>query len=85
MVEGTPPNLSWFPRLQAMSLDSHSSGENEQNLMRNLSERLQRNNDLMERLQGQLSNMERTVAYKRHKQHRSLFRNDPYHQDTQVE
>ncbi len=60
-----------------MCLEMHGADEDEQNLMRNLTDRLQRNNDLMERLQSQLSTLEKTVASKRRKQHRSLFRSEP--------
>ena len=76
MLEEAPPDLSWFPRLQAMCLEMHDNAEDEQALIRNLGERLEKNNQLMEVLKSQLNAMERNVASKRRRHHRAALKND---------
>lgn len=54
-------NLDWFPRMRAMSLVS-SEGENEQNEIRNLQEKLDSTMSLVKQLSGQLAELKEQVG-----------------------
>lgn len=58
-------NLDWFPRMRAMSLVS-SEGENEQNEIRNLQEKLESTMSLVKQLSGQLSELKEQVGADEH-------------------
>uniref|UniRef100_A0AAX7VHS9 Inositol 1,4,5-trisphosphate receptor n=1 Tax=Astatotilapia calliptera TaxID=8154 RepID=A0AAX7VHS9_ASTCA len=59
-------NLDWFPRMRAMSLVS-SEGDNEQNEMRSLQEKLENTANLVAQLSGQLAELKEQVeCYFRH-------------------
>uniref|UniRef100_A0A669F4V7 Inositol 1,4,5-trisphosphate receptor n=1 Tax=Oreochromis niloticus TaxID=8128 RepID=A0A669F4V7_ORENI len=53
-------NLDWFPRMRAMSLVS-SEGDNEQNEMRSLQEKLENTANLVAQLSGQLAELKEQV------------------------
>lgn len=53
-------NLEWFPRMRAMSLVS-SEGDNEQNEMRSLQEKLDNTVTLVAQLSGQLAELKEQV------------------------
>ena len=55
-------NLEWFPRMRAMSLVS-SEGDNEQNEMRSLQEKLDSTVTLVSQLSGQLSELKEQVEF----------------------
>uniref|UniRef100_A0A803SZE9 Inositol 1,4,5-trisphosphate receptor n=1 Tax=Anolis carolinensis TaxID=28377 RepID=A0A803SZE9_ANOCA len=54
-------NLDWFPRMRAMSLVSNE-GDNEQNEIRNLQERLESTMSLVKQLSGQLAELKEQVC-----------------------
>lgn len=59
-------NLDWFPRMRAMSLVS-SEGDNEQNEMRSLQEKMENTANLVAQLSGQLAELKEQVeCYFRH-------------------
>lgn len=53
-------NLEWFPRMRAMSLVS-SEGDNEQNEIRSLQEKLDNTVTLVAQLSGQLAELKEQV------------------------
>ena len=55
-------NLEWFPRMRAMSLVS-SEGDNEQNEMRSLQEKLDSTVTLVSQLSSQLSELKEQVEF----------------------
>uniref|UniRef100_A0A671XFD0 Inositol 1,4,5-trisphosphate receptor n=1 Tax=Sparus aurata TaxID=8175 RepID=A0A671XFD0_SPAAU len=55
-------NLEWFPRMRAMSLVS-SEGDNEQNEMRSLQDKLDSTVTLVSQLSGQLSELKEQVEF----------------------
>ncbi|KAG8438565.1 hypothetical protein GDO86_004943 [Hymenochirus boettgeri] len=65
-------NLDWFPRMRAMSLVS-SEGENEQNEIRNLQEKLDSTMSLVKQLSGQLSELKEQMTEQRKNKQRLGF------------
>ncbi|XP_075711890.1 inositol 1,4,5-trisphosphate-gated calcium channel ITPR2 isoform X2 [Rhinoderma darwinii] len=68
----TEKNLDWFPRMRAMSLVS-SEGENEQNEIRNLHEKLESTMSLVKQLSGQLSELKEQMTEQRKNKQRLGF------------
>uniref|UniRef100_A0A803SSN6 Inositol 1,4,5-trisphosphate receptor n=1 Tax=Anolis carolinensis TaxID=28377 RepID=A0A803SSN6_ANOCA len=62
-------NLDWFPRMRAMSLVSNE-GDNEQNEIRNLQERLESTMSLVKQLSGQLAELKEQMEQQRINQSR---------------
>ncbi|XP_069619194.1 inositol 1,4,5-trisphosphate-gated calcium channel ITPR2 [Ranitomeya imitator] len=65
-------NLDWFPRMRAMSLVS-SEGENEQNEIRNLQEKLESTMSLVKQLSGQLAELKEQMTEQRKNKQRLGF------------
>ncbi|XP_040201538.1 inositol 1,4,5-trisphosphate receptor type 2 isoform X3 [Rana temporaria] len=75
----TEKNLDWFPRMRAMSLVS-SEGENEQNEIRNLQEKLETTMSLVKQLSGQLSELkEQMTEQRKNKQRLGFLGSNPTH------
>lgn len=53
--------MDWFPRMRAMSLVSNE-GDNEQNEIRNLQERLESTMSLVKQLSSQLAELKEQVS-----------------------
>ncbi|XP_075458961.1 inositol 1,4,5-trisphosphate-gated calcium channel ITPR2 isoform X3 [Ascaphus truei] len=68
----TEKNLDWFPRMRAMSLVS-SEGENEQNEIRNLQDKLESAMSLVKQLSGQLSELKEQMTEQRKNKQRLGF------------
>ncbi|XP_040291553.1 inositol 1,4,5-trisphosphate receptor type 2 isoform X2 [Bufo bufo] len=68
----TEKNLDWFPRMRAMSLVS-SEGENEQNEIRNLQEKLESTMSLVKLLSGQLAELKEQMTEQRKNKQRLGF------------
>lgn len=68
----TEKNLDWFPRMRAMSLVS-SEGENEQNEIRNLQEKLDSTMSLVKQLSGQLAELKEQMTEQRKNKQRLGF------------
>ncbi|XP_056373589.1 inositol 1,4,5-trisphosphate receptor type 2 isoform X2 [Hyla sarda] len=68
----TEKNLDWFPRMRAMSLVS-SEGENEQNEIRNLQEKLECTMSLVKQLSGQLAELKEQMTEQRKNKQRLGF------------
>uniref|UniRef100_A0A3Q3GY29 Ion transport domain-containing protein n=1 Tax=Labrus bergylta TaxID=56723 RepID=A0A3Q3GY29_9LABR len=69
-------NLEWFPRMRAMSLVS-SEGDNEQNEMRSLQEKLDSTITLVMQLSGQLSELKEKMTEQRKNKQRLGFLGPP--------
>ncbi|XP_017278513.1 inositol 1,4,5-trisphosphate receptor type 2 isoform X2 [Kryptolebias marmoratus] len=69
-------NLDWFPRMRAMSLVS-SEGDNEQNEMRSLQEKLESTVILVSQLSGQLSELKEQMTEQRKNKQRLGFLGPP--------
>ncbi|XP_065813480.1 inositol 1,4,5-trisphosphate receptor type 2-like [Labrus bergylta] len=69
-------NLEWFPRMRAMSLVS-SEGDNEQNEMRSLQEKLDSTITLVMQLSGQLSELKEQMTEQRKNKQRLGFLGPP--------
>ncbi|KAG7521877.1 inositol 1,4,5-trisphosphate receptor type 2 [Solea senegalensis] len=69
-------NLEWFPRMRAMSLVS-SEGDNEQNEMRSLQDRLEGTVSLVAQLSAQLSELKEQMTEQRKKKQRLGFLGPP--------
>ncbi|XP_070611174.1 inositol 1,4,5-trisphosphate-gated calcium channel ITPR2 isoform X2 [Erythrolamprus reginae] len=65
-------NLEWFPRMRAMSLVSNE-GDNEQNEIRNLQERLETTMSLVKQLSGQLAELKEQMTEQRKNKQRLGF------------
>nr|XP_033807855.1 inositol 1,4,5-trisphosphate receptor type 2 isoform X1 [Geotrypetes seraphini] len=65
-------NLDWFPRMRAMSLVS-SEGENEQNEIRNLQEKLESTMSLVKQLSSQLAELKEQMTEQRKNKQRLGF------------
>uniref|UniRef100_A0A4W3JR24 Inositol 1,4,5-trisphosphate receptor n=1 Tax=Callorhinchus milii TaxID=7868 RepID=A0A4W3JR24_CALMI len=65
-------NLDWFPRMRAISLVSNE-GDNEQNEIRNLQERLETTMNLVVQLSGQLSELKEQMTEQRKNKQRQGF------------
>ncbi|KAM4748677.1 LOW QUALITY PROTEIN: inositol 1,4,5-trisphosphate-gated calcium channel ITPR2 [Rhinophrynus dorsalis] len=65
-------NLDWFPRMRAMSLVS-SEGENEQNEIRNLQDKLESTMGLVKQLSGQLAELKEQMTEQRKNKQRLGF------------
>uniref|UniRef100_A0A8C4VT82 Inositol 1,4,5-trisphosphate receptor n=1 Tax=Gopherus evgoodei TaxID=1825980 RepID=A0A8C4VT82_9SAUR len=65
-------NLDWFPRMRAMSLVS-SEGDNEQNEIRNLQEKLESTMSLVKQLSGQLAELKEQMTEQRKNKQRLGF------------
>ncbi|XP_037539386.1 inositol 1,4,5-trisphosphate receptor type 2 [Nematolebias whitei] len=65
-------NLEWFPRMRAMSLVS-SEGDNEQNEMRSLQEKLESTVTLVAQLSGQLAELKEQMTEQRKNKQRLGF------------
>ncbi|KAE8613073.1 hypothetical protein XENTR_v10007556 [Xenopus tropicalis] len=65
-------NLDWFPRMRAMSLVS-SEGENEQNEIRNLQDKLECTMSLVKQLSGQLAELKEQMTEQRKNKQRLGF------------
>ncbi|XP_062837848.1 inositol 1,4,5-trisphosphate receptor type 2 isoform X3 [Anolis carolinensis] len=65
-------NLDWFPRMRAMSLVSNE-GDNEQNEIRNLQERLESTMSLVKQLSGQLAELKEQMTEQRKNKQRLGF------------
>ncbi|XP_058045707.1 inositol 1,4,5-trisphosphate receptor type 2 isoform X4 [Ahaetulla prasina] len=65
-------NLEWFPRMRAMSLVSNE-GDNEQNEIRNLQERLETTMALVKQLSGQLAELKEQMTEQRKNKQRLGF------------
>uniref|UniRef100_A0A671WYY8 Inositol 1,4,5-trisphosphate receptor n=1 Tax=Sparus aurata TaxID=8175 RepID=A0A671WYY8_SPAAU len=69
-------NLEWFPRMRAMSLVS-SEGDNEQNEMRSLQDKLDSTVTLVSQLSGQLSELKEQMTEQRKNKQRLGFLGPP--------
>uniref|UniRef100_A0A3Q2X2N1 Inositol 1,4,5-trisphosphate receptor n=1 Tax=Haplochromis burtoni TaxID=8153 RepID=A0A3Q2X2N1_HAPBU len=69
-------NLDWFPRMRAMSLVS-SEGDNEQNEMRSLQEKLENTANLVAQLSGQLAELKEQMTEQRKNKQRLGFLGPP--------
>uniref|UniRef100_A0A3B4V3P5 Inositol 1,4,5-trisphosphate receptor n=1 Tax=Seriola dumerili TaxID=41447 RepID=A0A3B4V3P5_SERDU len=69
-------NLEWFPRMRAMSLVS-SEGDNEQNEMRSLQEKLDSTVTLVAQLSGQLAELKEQMTEQRKNKQRLGFLGPP--------
>uniref|UniRef100_A0A8C4I7X7 Inositol 1,4,5-trisphosphate receptor n=1 Tax=Dicentrarchus labrax TaxID=13489 RepID=A0A8C4I7X7_DICLA len=69
-------NLDWFPRMRAMSLVS-SEGDNEQNEMRSLQEKLDSTVTLVAQLSGQLAELKEQMTEQRKNKQRLGFLGPP--------
>uniref|UniRef100_A0A7N6BBH0 Inositol 1,4,5-trisphosphate receptor n=1 Tax=Anabas testudineus TaxID=64144 RepID=A0A7N6BBH0_ANATE len=69
-------NLEWFPRMRAMSLVS-SEGDNEQNEMRSLQEKLDNTVTLVAQLSGQLAELKEQMTEQRKNKQRLGFLGPP--------
>ncbi|XP_026523647.1 inositol 1,4,5-trisphosphate receptor type 2-like [Notechis scutatus] len=65
-------NLEWFPRMRAMSLVSNE-GDNEQNEIRNLQDRLESTMILVKQLSGQLAELKEQMTEQRKNKQRLGF------------
>ncbi|XP_075754910.1 inositol 1,4,5-trisphosphate-gated calcium channel ITPR2 isoform X1 [Pelodiscus sinensis] len=65
-------NLDWFPRMRAMSLVSNE-GDNEQNEIRNLQEKLESTMSLVKQLSGQLAELKEQMTEQRKNKQRLGF------------
>uniref|UniRef100_A0A8C6Y146 Inositol 1,4,5-trisphosphate receptor n=1 Tax=Naja naja TaxID=35670 RepID=A0A8C6Y146_NAJNA len=65
-------NLEWFPRMRAMSLVSNE-GDNEQNEIRNLQDRLESTMTLVKQLSGQLAELKEQMTEQRKNKQRLGF------------
>lgn len=65
-------NLDWFPRMRAMSLDSNE-GDNEQNEIRSLQEKLDNTATLVSQLSSQLSELKEQMTEQRKNKQRLGF------------
>ncbi|KAM9754184.1 inositol 1,4,5-trisphosphate-gated calcium channel ITPR2 isoform 2-T2 [Menidia menidia] len=72
----TEKNLDWFPRMRAISLVS-SEGDNEQNEMRSLQEKLENTVMLVSQLSGQLSELKEQMTEQRKNKQRLGFLGPP--------
>ncbi|XP_035763053.1 inositol 1,4,5-trisphosphate receptor type 2 [Neolamprologus brichardi] len=69
-------NLDWFPRMRAMSLVS-SEGDNEQNEMRSLQEKMENTANLVAQLSGQLAELKEQMTEQRKYKQRLGFLGPP--------
>ena len=62
IIQTTPPDLEWFPRLRCMSLNTEETENTEQNEMRELRDQLDQTKNVVKQLSVQLSDLRDKVS-----------------------
>ncbi|CAI8026424.1 Inositol 1,4,5-trisphosphate receptor type 2 [Geodia barretti] len=71
MINTSPPDLEWFPRLRCMSLNTEEAENTEQNEMKELRDQLNDTNQVVKQLSSQLSELRDRMMEHRKNQQRS--------------